>query len=362
VTENHLVAFAERLLALLEEGSFVATYKYAVLLALMDLCLEKTQRDGSPPDSITTRQLAEKVIELYWPQTSEFAGRTLRQNTGAQARIVTDICRFRGELRDASVTLVRARNQAVQGFERLVRRVEWQLILMPLPRLQVVGGDPDRLLYDLGWDAGISRHRRAVTDYQAGRPDAFDNNIRLLPGVGAHLVALNGLLRPLVHRAWSAMVAQLNGLEESRLECFLFGVNRTDLKPVRQPLLDLQQGACFYCGASVGRRGEVDHFIPWSRYPDNGIHNLVVADERCNGSKLNLLASHQHLERWRQRNVEQAAPLLDMTTDLRWESHPDDTLGVARGIYLRLPTRTRVWLRSNELCSADPDRFRQILL
>lgn len=63
---NDLVAFAERVLALLDQGTFVATYKYAVLLALMDLCPEGTQRDGAAPDCVTTRQLAEKVVELYW--------------------------------------------------------------------------------------------------------------------------------------------------------------------------------------------------------------------------------------------------------------------------------------------------------
>jgi hypothetical protein len=72
--EQDLVAFAERVLALLDQGSFVATYKYAVLLALMDLCLEGTNRHGRAPDCVTTRQLAAKVIELYWPQTSEFRG------------------------------------------------------------------------------------------------------------------------------------------------------------------------------------------------------------------------------------------------------------------------------------------------
>lgn len=31
---------AERIIQLLEQGRFSATYKYAVLIALMDLCLE----------------------------------------------------------------------------------------------------------------------------------------------------------------------------------------------------------------------------------------------------------------------------------------------------------------------------------
>lgn len=38
--ERGAIEFATRLLALLDEGQFTATYKYAVLLGLMDLCFE----------------------------------------------------------------------------------------------------------------------------------------------------------------------------------------------------------------------------------------------------------------------------------------------------------------------------------
>jgi hypothetical protein len=113
-----------------------------------------------------------------------------------------------------------------------VDKVEWTLILMPLPRLQVVGGETERLLYQVGWGLEIERSRAVVAAYQR-TGTGFDNRILLYPGVGDHLVMLNGLLRPLVHRAWSAMVAQLNGLDESRLESFLFGTDRIALGAVR---------------------------------------------------------------------------------------------------------------------------------
>ena len=63
------IAFAERLLTVLSQGRFTATYKYAVLLGFIDLCLEHSTRTGGAPTSISTSQLAEKVIELYWPHT-----------------------------------------------------------------------------------------------------------------------------------------------------------------------------------------------------------------------------------------------------------------------------------------------------
>ena len=60
------VGFAEKVLALLELGSFSATYKYALFTAIMDLCLESAMRSGTDDTVITTRQLAERVVELYW--------------------------------------------------------------------------------------------------------------------------------------------------------------------------------------------------------------------------------------------------------------------------------------------------------
>jgi hypothetical protein len=69
-----VVAFAEKVLELLEEGRYTATYKYAVLLALMDLCLERADRSGLPPSTVTTRELARRVVELYWPHTEPYPG------------------------------------------------------------------------------------------------------------------------------------------------------------------------------------------------------------------------------------------------------------------------------------------------
>jgi hypothetical protein len=45
-SELDAVAFAEKVLSLLDQGRFVATYKYAVLLGLIDLCLENVSSNG----------------------------------------------------------------------------------------------------------------------------------------------------------------------------------------------------------------------------------------------------------------------------------------------------------------------------
>ena len=88
--EAGLIRFAEKVILLLQQGGFTATNKFAVLIGLMDLCLEQGARNGAAPESVTTRQLAEKVIALYWPQTNDYKGRTLRQNVGGEAKILSE--------------------------------------------------------------------------------------------------------------------------------------------------------------------------------------------------------------------------------------------------------------------------------
>ena len=366
-SERGPIALAEKVIALLDEGRFTATYKYAVLLALMDLCLEKTSRDGEPPEMVVTRELAEKVLEIYWPHCVPYASGTqatvLIQNAGrpgARARIVRAIMEFRERVaRAGSSQPGRARAADPDGFERLVREVEWTLIEMPLPRLQRFGHGYDPFLYSIAWDKEIKQG--PVSAYQRGDPSDFDNRIHLAPGVGADLVMLNGLLRPFIHREWTRQVAQINGLEEARLEEFLFGATRVPLDPVRPGLQEIQEGRCFYCDERLGsgsRRGpEVDHFIPWARYPNNAVENLVVAHEKCNSQKSDFLAATEHVERWRSRIEPDAALAEDLRTlarDVDWESDRDRSMGVARGIYLNLPPDVPLWLRGREFVEFDP--------
>jgi hypothetical protein len=220
-SERGAIAFAEKVLELLDEGRYTATYKYAVLLALMDTCLEHTQRSGAPPEMVTTRQLADKIVELYWPHTVPFVGvapaTVLKQNTSGQAEMISAITRFRARhASDPSVPRWESRMRAPEAYERLVRLVrlvEWKLIEMPLPRLQIMGQSHRPFIYEIYWDQRVEQ--REVTRYLAAGSSSFDNRVMLRPGVGEYLLQLNGLLRPLIQRRWAAMVAQLNRLEES---------------------------------------------------------------------------------------------------------------------------------------------------
>jgi len=67
--------------------------------------------------------------------------------------------------------------------------------------------------------------------------------------------------------------------------------------------MELQRDKCFYCGEPVSRDGgQVDHFIPWAKYPIDLGHNFVLADSRSNGKKRDRMPHVDHLARWSQRN------------------------------------------------------------
>jgi hypothetical protein len=338
-----------------------------VFLALLDLCLENTSKTGAPPETLTTWQLAQKIVELYWPHSAPYEGKAvLKQNAGkpgSQAEILGAIRRFRERsVPEPSAPLARARGQAPKPFEVLVRFVEWKLIEMPLPRLQVVGTQLDPFLYTISWDQGV--RYQAVTRYQRGEAGGFDNRMALCPRIGEHLVQLNGLLRPFIHRQWARKVAQLNRLEEARLEEFLFGAERITTEPVRPALQELQNQQCFYCDGPLrktrGWEPVVDYFIPWARYPDNGIENLVVAHTHCNSAKRDFLAAPDHVRRWRHRAAARADQLSGIAARARWDRDPGKTESVARAIYLRLPDGAKLWLRQGDLMATDSATIRAI--
>ncbi len=367
---------AERILDILGEGRFSATYKFAVLAGLMDLCMERTESDGAAPNMVTTRQLATKIIELYWPQTARFARTSapndhdlaiLRQggnSNGEQAEIVGRIVKFRESLQvDPQCPLERARRTAPDEWRRLVDFVEWKLIEYPLPRLQRVGKIHDEFLYKIGWDTAIAK--ACVSEYQRDGRGTFDNRILLLPCVGEALVRLHGLLRPLLHRQWASKVAELNGLEESRLEEFLFGAERIALEPVRDDLRALHDDRCFYCDDRLSdaqrRRLQIDHFVPWSRHPENAIENLVPAHEQCNGDKGDFLAARVHARRWRERMERRGSDLRLIAERAGFEHAPSRVLSIARSIYLRLPARALLWVHRDNFEAVGDESFSALL-
>jgi 5-methylcytosine-specific restriction endonuclease McrA len=282
-TPAEQIRFLTNLQRLLAEGLFTATYKYALLAALADLCVEHGN-DSGDPFTLSSFTIAEKLVEYYWRHAMPYAAgqqaRVLRQSTGNQARIL----RLVGEAREKHGTSLAGMMRRPKDWKALVRSVVPTLREQPLWRLQIVG--PETL------------------DFLYGRSETED--IELRAGIAFCFRQFFTLVQDLVRAAWLRDVRRLNGElmgETTDLRDFLFGAERTALTAVKPILMELQAGRCFYCaGALVEVAAEVDHFIPWSRYPADLVHNLVLADRRCNGKKRDRIAHTDHLYRWADRN------------------------------------------------------------
>ena len=65
---------------------------------------------------------------------------------------------------------------------------------------------------------------------------------------------------------------------------FLYEPRRESLAGAQSEVHDLQNDRCVHCIHAHRGPCEVDHLIPWPRYPRNLVHNLAMAHLACNGS------------------------------------------------------------------------------
>jgi hypothetical protein len=344
-----LDGIAERLLQVIDEGRRVASYKLALLMALMDALAEGCDPTGAAPATLHTRTIARHVVRIYLPQVREYLGgdgrrRRLSQITGSRnATALTAILRLHLQTGGAGIRPDELASALPHEFERCLDEVERTFARYPILRLQVLGRAAQPFLYDVDWT-------ESVTLAALHRPGG--GLLRFRPGAADALLRLTPLLRPLVELHWTRMVAALNGidLEEEHLRDHLFGaVRRGFPDELRAGLVELQGGTCFYCTAPLHRRVEIDHFIPWSRWPNDAVENLVAAD-RCNSAKHTHLAAAVHVGRWVQRLGESSGDLARLARRARWTSEPVRTLALARTAYAHLPAGTPLWVA--------PDRFR----
>ena len=70
-TPEEQVLFLRNIQRLLMEGQFTASYKFALLHAIADLCVLKADDSGAALD-LGVKDISEKSIELYWQQCRPF--------------------------------------------------------------------------------------------------------------------------------------------------------------------------------------------------------------------------------------------------------------------------------------------------
>ena len=284
-TAEEQLAFLGSFQRLLDEGSFTSSYKFALLHAIADLCIVKGE-DGGGQLKLSTADIAEQFIRLYWPQVRLFGTRDengiLSQNTGPQAAIVREVAEQHACYQGSLTKLERSD----VDWRQVRNTVEVTVKRMPLWKLQTVGSERLDFLYE-NMDSGA--------------------HVLLKPGVAYCFRVFYPMVVDMIEGAWSHFVRRRNPQllgNDADLRSFLFGAQRASLNKYRDLLREVQRGRCFYCDKDIRRSaGDVDHFIPWRLVAWDLGHNFVLAHQGCNSSKSDLLAAEEHLERWTKRNL-----------------------------------------------------------
>ena len=297
--------FLTKIQRLLNESDFSSTYKYALLISLADLAIELAKDDESPLE-LSNRQIAERFIELYWQQASPYKtsgsneSGILFQNNGTQAAIIKAINEFRQQNNCNSSQTARRSKE----YKKLVTSVASTVAKQPVNYLQNVGGGTLPFLYKRN-----------------------PNSITLKSGVAYCLRRFQPLIQQLARNRWTEFIKKntknipILG-EKDDLNSFLFETSRKTLGQVCKGLKGLYGNKCFYCNKSTSEL-EVDHFIPFSLYPRDLIHNFVLACPKCNRSKSDSLAAQSHLDKWYElinqntNSIEKIGEKTGIKTDLK---------------------------------------------
>ena len=318
LSANAQLAFLEKIQRLFDEGEFSATYKFALMLTLTELAIEYGADDDAEL-ALHLDLVAERFALWYWRQASAYGPASgdsedgiLVQNLGKQAAVIN---RIRGVYSDVQGNPARA--PAHPEWKRVISDIRAIVHNMPLRHLQVIGGETDRFLYNY---------------------PCVNKILVLKRGISHNLRRFSPLIQQLAKAGWVQHVRSnhrnvaLLGKKDD-LESFMFGTPRAQLAKVSPILADMQDRRCFYGQGKLHSQVEVDHFIPWSRYPRDTAHNFVVAHRGCNNDKRDMLAAKSHLERWLDRNERRGQDLGEQLQNQGFISNLASTTEVAKWAY-----------------------------
>lgn len=335
VSPSDPLTLGQQLVAVLEGGRRTATYKLAVMVALLDLAVESVPDDPDAAVAIDLDDLAHRVMDLYWRQLRPLDGQVLRQSTDGRGVIFAAVSRLRdavasSTLRETPIETAAARAPETYAAELLV--VKRNLVRYPLDLLQRVGGEHHPFLYDDSW-LGTDSVSRIL---------AHGNRIELFGGVCFTLARLAPLVKPAFQLAWVDDVRRMNATlldDGPDLAHHLFGADRISLERPGSALAEAFGRECFYCAKHLTTH-QVDHVLPWSRVGLDGLTNLVLACSSCNSNKSDLLPDPAHVTRALDRG---RSTLESLAEKISWPSQYERVVSAAHGLYATQPATTPIW-------------------
>lgn len=304
------LVFLTKMQRLFDRGSFTSTYKYALVIALADLCVER-EADADGSLRIELSDIADRVIDLFWDQVAPFGEGRLEQSAGHPGAIIAAIRTFRDETALATAYAARRDPRYAQTRSE-VRRI---LADQPVTYLQNFDGGADRFLFEPP-TGGV---------------------LVLKSGVAWCMRRFHGLVTALARAGWVAKVKALPANrpllgDRADVEDFLFAPRRANLVAFGAALRAIDGPLCHYCGTRVDA-ADIDHFIPFSLYRRDIAHNLVRAHPACNRSKSNALAGARHLDAWLDRLHHRGDAIGDLGLAFGLAVEPATLLAVARWAY-----------------------------
>ncbi|MEL0613139.1 HNH endonuclease [Marinomonas arenicola] len=336
------IAYIQRMLV---EGDFSATYKFALLHAIADVCVEQTSSSTPSPLieqgklAISLPTLADKLLTLYWhhamPFSAEHTGESalLKQNTGAQSKVISVLF----ECQQNNIRTMRQLKQSPH-YKAAFSAAMSTLKTGPLWRLQILARQEECFLYPHEL-FGVGKEPKSIV---------------LNAGIAQCFRRFYDLVVYLARNAWLQKIQSIKHNQvligrQSQLQEFLFGVDRNALTKAKPVLIDLQANQCFYCRKPMKSDVEVDHFIPFSRYANDLGHNFVAAHRSCNNNKRDFLAASLHRTRWQEQNLVTHNQIISNELGNYFHCDADTSLAVSNWAYqVAESSNAKLWLGINE--------------
>ena len=326
VSATQQLEFLRRTTRILDEGRFTSTYKFAMLMALTNIAVERGS-DLAEKLEIDLDDIAREFIKLYWGMSRPYPalGKELLLQNRQASRPST------------MVSLLSDHAAASLESHRRERRYEASAAAIMAKARRTIMRDVFWALQTVGPSANgcSAAGDRFLYDHPDTKSDGTDiRTMTLKPGVAACLRSLRSVIAAMVQARWARWIREHNPKigPDADLEEFMFGNERVPIRDHAPWLYELQNGRCFYTQTKLKSPGEgqVDHFLPRARYVLDEPINFVLATKRANADKRDHVAGTEFLRDWVNRNQSHTMPAPIMNA-----AHPGATTvtwQTARGI------------------------------
>ncbi len=325
------IEFLKQIQYLIENSTFQATYKYALLIAITDITIECGE-DSCDELAIDRRTLGERFAELYWPQIATFSsglngctpGILFHSDAKDHVKIVKDLITLQKKIKSNDINLAK-------------KSIYWKSTITSISN--TIWNQPVKYLQNI--------NNQFLYEYPTSK-----SSLILKKNITYCFRRFSDYIIQYAKSGWADHIQKTKknqsiiGIKDD-LESFLFGNTRNNLNNVRPVLMSYQSGKCFYCNKNLNANSDVDHYIPWKKYPRNLAENFVLSCPNCNRSKSDLLAGSNHLEKWLSDVIDNSQRILDVS-NVGFISDKKCILMVSRWAYQNaFEASSNTWIKPN---------------